>query len=269
MILAAHAIAILCYLGAALLAAVPFARPVRAPVTAVALVLAAGLVAHAAGLAALARDGGATAVTGLGPSLSFAGFAVAAALLAVELLAREVTLTLAAAPLAALATTAANIAGLHPMLDAQGGRAVWLSLHILVAFVALAAYATAAAAGAMYLVAHRDLKSRRFGAIFRFFPPLATLDRVNHVSLVAAFLGLTLGIALAGSYSLAYRAIVVPQVVWGMVAWVALAALTLGRLRGALRARKAAAVSSITFVMVLALYIVVRLTTGAERGQFL
>jgi HemX protein len=269
MILAAHAIAISLYLGAVIVAAVPFARPVRAPVTGVALALAAGLVAHAAGLAALARDGGATAVTGLGPSLSFAGFALATTLLVVELVAREVTLTLAAAPLAALTTTAANIAGLRPMLDAQGGRALWLALHILVAFVGLAAYATAAAAGAMYLVAHRDLKARRFGAIFRFFPPLATLDRVNHVALVAAFLGLTLGIALAGSYSLVYRAIVIPQVVWGMAAWLALAVLTLGRLRGALRARKAAVVSSLTFVLVLALYLVVRLTTATERGQFL
>ena len=269
MILAAHAIAISCYLGAVVIAAVPFARPVRAPVTGVALALAAGLLAHATGLTVLARDGGATAVTGLGPSLSFAGFAVAAALLVVELLAREVTLTLAAAPLAAATTAAANIAGLRPMLDAQGGRGLWLALHILIAFAGLAAYATAAAAGAMYLVAHRDLKSRRFGAVFRFFPPLATLDRVNHVSLVAAFLVLTLGIALAGSYSLAYRAIVIPQVVWGMAAWIALAVLTLGRLRGSLRARKAAVVSSVSFMMVLALYVVVRLTTATERGQFL
>lgn len=113
MILAAHAIAISCYLGAVVIATAPFARPVRAPVTGVALALAAGLLPHATGLVALVRDGGATAVTGLGPALWFAAFAVAAALLAVELIARDATLTLVA--------------------------------------------------GAMYPVAHRDLKSLRFG----------------------------------------------------------------------------------------------------------
>ena len=103
MILAAHAIAISFCPGAVVIATVPSARPVRAPVTGVALALAAGLIAHATGLVALVRDGGAPAVTGLGPALSFAGFA------------------------------------------------------------GLAAYASAAAAGIMYPVAHRDLKSRRFG----------------------------------------------------------------------------------------------------------
>jgi HemX protein len=269
MVLAAHAIAISCYLGAVLIAAVPLARPVRTPVAGVAIALAVGLLAHGLGLAALAQDGGAAALTGLGPSLSFAGFAVAFTLLVVELLTREVTLTLAAAPLAALSTMAGNIAGLQPMLDARGARGVWLALHIVIAFAALAAYATAAAAGTMYLVAHRDLKSRRFGAIFRSFPPLATLDRVNHLSLVAGFFGLTLAIALAAGYSLAYRAIVVPQIVWGGVAWIALAVLTLGRLRGVLQARRAAVVSAVTFVCVLALYVVVRITADGGRGQFL
>jgi HemX protein len=269
MILAAHAIAISCYLGAVLIAALPFARPVRAPVGSVASVLGAGLLAHGFGLAALAGQGGAAALTGLGPSLSFAGFAVAAALLLVELIARDVTLTFAAAPLAALSTAAGNLAGLTPVLDARGGRAIWLILHILIAFVALAAYATAAAAGAMYLVAHRDLKERRFGAVFRFFPPLATLDRVNHVALLAGFLGLTLAIALAGSYSIAYRAIVIPQVVWGGAAWLALAALTLGRLRGGLHARRAAKISGLSFLAVLALYVIVRAAGSTGAGQFL
>lgn len=268
MILAAHAVAISCYLAAVLIAAVPFARPVRAPVRGVALALGAGLLAHGVALFLLARGEGVMALTGLGPSLSFAAFAVAATLLVVEVLARDVTLTLAAAPLAALVATAANFAGLHPLLDARGGRAIWLALHIVLAFIGLAAYATAAAAGTMYLVAHRDLKSRRFGAIFRFFPPLATLDRVNHVAILAGFLGLTLAVALAATYSIAYRALVLPQVVWGMAAWIAVAGLAFGRLRGALQARRAALISSLTFAVVLALYVVVRLGS-ANRGQFL
>ena len=81
-----------------------------------------------------------------------------------------------------------------------------------------------AAAGAMYLVAHRELKTARFGAIYRFFPSLDMLDRVNHFASIAGFLGLTLGVALAGAYSVAYRTVVMPQIVWGMGAWVCISA---------------------------------------------
>ena len=133
----------------------------------------------------------------------------------VESLAREVSLTLVAAPVAALATMAGNIAGMHPFLEPQGTRAVWLTMHIVLSFIGIAAYATAAAAGTMYLVARRELKSARFGAIFRFFPPLETLDRVNHLASIAGFLGLTLGVALAAAYSFEYHARN-PQIIWGL-----------------------------------------------------
>ena len=136
---------------------------------------------------------------------------IALSLVIVESLAREVSLTLVAAPLAALVTMAGNLTGMHPFLEPQGARAVWLSMHIVLSFVGIAAYATAAAAGTMYLVARRELKSAHFGAIFRFFPPLDTLDRVNHLASIAGFLGLTLGLALAAAYSFEYRALVLPH----------------------------------------------------------
>ncbi len=268
MIHVAHFIAISCYAAAAALAAAPFARPVRAPVNGVLAALGVGLGAHGAAIVLLAREAGTGALSGLGPSLSFAAFTVALALLIVEAVAREVSLTLIAAPLAAIAATAGNIAGMRPVVDPSGAQAVWLILHIVLAFAGIAAYATAAAAGTMYLVAHRDLKSRRFGAIFRFFPPLSTLDRVNHVAAMGGFLVLTLGIGLAAAYSIAYRSLVMTQLVWGVAAWLGIATLALGRLAGRLQARRAAMLSSLTFAGVVVLYVVFRL--GAEnRGQFL
>lgn len=268
MIHVAHFIAISCYAAAAALAAAPFARPVRAPVTPVLATLATGVATHGFALALFAREAGSGALSGLGPSLSFAAFTVALALLIVESLAREVSLTLVAAPLAAVAATAGNIAGMRAVIDPGGARAVWLILHIVLAFAGIAAYATAAAAGTMYLVAHRDLKSRRFGAVFRSFPPLSTLDRVNHVAALGGFIVLTLGIGLAAAYSIAYRSLAVTEMIWGVAAWLGIAALALGRLAGRLPARRAAVLSSLTFAAVVVLYVVVRL--GADnRGQFL
>ena len=268
MIAIAHFVAVTLYLGAAAIAALPFARRVKAPVTAVVIVLLSGIAAHATALIGLSSQTGAASLTGLGPALSFAGLVLAIALVIAEIVAREVSLTLVAAPLTALVTMAGNLTGMQPFLEPQGARAVWLTLHIVLSFAGMAAYATAAAAGTMYLVARRELKSGRFGAIYRFFPPLETLDRVNHFAAVAGFLGLTLGLALAAAYSFQYRALVLPQIIWGMSAWIGVSALAFGRLRRGWQARRAAVLSAVSFGSVLALYVVFRfaLTPG---GRFL
>ena len=268
MIAIAHFIAITFYVGAAAVAALPFARRVKAPVSGVVIALLLGIGAHATALAGLTRESGAASLTGLGPGLSFAGLVLAVSLVIVESLAREVSLTLVAAPLAALVTMAGNLTGMHPFLEPQGARAVWLTMHIVLSFIGIAAYGTAAAAGVMYLVARRELKSGRFGAIFRSFPPLATLDRVNHVASVAGFLGLTLGLSLAIGYSFQYRALVLPQVIWGMAAWIGVGAIVLGRILRGWQARRAALMSALTFASVIALYVVFRIAS-LNRGQFL
>src|SRR6478609_11417358 len=170
MIAIAQFVAISCYIGAAALAAVPFARPVRAPVAGVVAVLALGILSHGTALLGFALRSSSVPLTGLGPSLSFAGLVLAATLLIVEVLARDVSLTLVAAPLAAVPTTCANLIGFVPGTEPVGARGAWLVAHIALSFLGIAAFATAAAAGCMYLVERRELKSRRFGAIYRFFP---------------------------------------------------------------------------------------------------
>ena len=100
MIAIAHFIAVTFYVGAAAVAAVPFARRVKAPVSGVVIALLLGIGAHATALAGLTRQAGAASLTGLGPGLSFAGLVLALSLVIVESLAREVSLTLVAAPLA-------------------------------------------------------------------------------------------------------------------------------------------------------------------------
>src|SRR4051812_27670861 len=159
MIAIAQFIAISSYFGAAALAAVPFARPVRAPIAGVMGVLALGVLVHVGALMSFALQSSAVPLTGLGPALSFAGLVVALTLLVAELLARDVSLTLIAAPLAAVCTACANIIGLTPGRTADGVRGVWLFSHIALSFVGIGAFATAAAAGAMYLVQRRELKS--------------------------------------------------------------------------------------------------------------
>ncbi len=268
MIAVAHFIAIVCYAGAAALAAAPFARPARAPVARVVGALAAGLGAHAVALLLAARLLGQAPVTGFGPALSLAGLMVAATLLAAEVGTKDVTLTLIAGPLAAILTTIGAASGFPPAGEVAAAGGAWLISHIALGFFGFAALATAAAAGAMYLVERRELRSRRFGAVLRLFPPLATLDRVNHVSALAACFALTAGIALATSYSIAHDTVRVPEIVWGITAWAAATALAFGRLVGGWQARRAALASGVLFVVVVALYVAVRMNS-ASTGAFL
>jgi ABC-type uncharacterized transport system permease subunit len=268
MIAIAHFIAISFYLGAAALAAVPFARPVQAPVKGVLAALAGGITAHAAALLSFGFSAGAVPLTGLGPALSFAGLALATTLFIVELLARDVSLTLVAAPLAALPTICANAIGLAPGRVEEGARGVWLVAHIASSFVGIAAFATAAAAGAMYLLQRHELRSRRFTTLFRFFPPLATLDRVNHVAAIAGWLGLTMGVILATTYSVTYRELNLPQIVWGTGAWLAVSCVAFGRMTRGWQAQRAAKYSSAAFIAVLVLYVAFRVVEPTA-GKFL
>jgi ABC-type uncharacterized transport system permease subunit len=265
----AHFIAITCYLGAAALAATPFARPVAAPVRGVVALLAAGVFAHLVALLDFAHRVGQLPLTGLGPSLSFAGLVLAATLLAVELAASDVSLTLVTAPLAAIPTICGNLIGLVPGAEPAGARGVWLVAHIALSFAGIAAFGTAAAAGCIYLVERRELKSRRFGAVYRFFPPLATLDRVNHVAAVVGWLALTLGVVLAVGYSVAYRELSVLKVVWATGAWLAVTGIALGRVVGGWQARRAAIYSSVSFAAVVISYVAFRLAETNAGGRFL
>jgi ABC-type uncharacterized transport system permease subunit len=268
MVAISHTVAISLYLGAAILAAAPFARPVRAPVRWVLLVLGLGVAAHLGGLVVLAIRSGQPPVTGLGPALSCAGLAIAIALLAVESVTHDTSLSLVAAPLAALPTTIANLIGFTPLLEPHGTQGAWLVAHIGLSFAGIAAFATGAAAGAMYLVEHHELKSRRFGAILRAFPPLQTLDRVNHVAILAGWIGLTVGVVLAVGYSLTYSEFDPPKVAWALAAWIGTGIVAGGRVLAGWQARRAARVSGAAFIAVVGLYVLVRVAAG-PNGAFL
>jgi ABC-type uncharacterized transport system permease subunit len=262
--------AVTCYAGAMVLAATPLTRPIGPPVGRVVAVLGAGVIAHGIGVILLAHTTRALPIAGLGPALSFAGLALATALLLAETLAEDVTLALVGAPLAALATGAAIFVGMdaRPGGQPHGLQGLWLVSHIALSFVGIAALATAGAAGALYLVERRELKERRFGRVFRLFPPLETLDRVNHLASVIGWVGLTLGMLLAASYAVAYGLADGPRIAWGILAWCAASVVAMGRLLGGWRARRAAIAAALACALVLVTYIAARVL-AARPGQFL
>ncbi len=267
MIAIAHFLAISLYIAAAALAATAFARPMHALTRRVLALLGAGVVVHFAVLVVLVVRSGHLYVAGLGPSLSLAGFVLAATLLLVELLARDVSLTLVAAPMAAIPTVIANVIGFQRASEPTGVQGAWLVAHIALSFVGIAAFGTAAVAGVMYLVERRELKSGRFDAMFRLFPPLATLDRVNHLAALAGWLGLTVGVVLAVAYSLEYGGMRPEQLAWGVAAWLGVSGVALGRVVRGWQAHRAAWWSSVSFAVVVLLYVALRVA-GPVAGKF-
>jgi ABC-type transport system involved in cytochrome c biogenesis permease subunit len=155
-----------------------------------------------------------------------------------------------------------------PSSPARAFVGVWFSLHVVLAFAGYACLALAFAAGLLYLLQFRALKERRLGRVFRYFPSLTTLDMVGRRAIAVGFPGLSLGIALGWAWTLRYRqslAIGDPQVIWGVLSWFVFFALLFVRSGGAGRERRSALANVVGFLVVVAAYVVLRVSMTSGR----
>jgi ABC-type uncharacterized transport system permease subunit len=143
-----------------------------------------------------------------------------------------------------------------------------LDSHIALSFLGLSSFATAAAAGTMYLVERHELKSRRLAAVFRIFPPLQTLDRVNRLASLIAWVTLTLGVALAFAYAINYNLLSAPKMLWALTAWAAVTFAVVARTLLKWSARSSALFSGVSFTAIILLYLLVRVSSSGA-GLFL
>lgn len=254
------------YGGTAATAAVPlFGLAGRSAPHRLTLTLALAAVAcHFAGLVVFSVSVGSLPLAGLAPALSSLAFLVGLLALAVLWLTREGSIVLVASPLVIVPLAIGVLAGFGtaPAMTLRGG---WFALHVGTSLLGLAFLGVAFVAAALYLAQHRELKERRFGVIFQFFPPLEQLDRLNHLALLAGFPSLTVGVGLAfvfaagaGDGPPASGA----HLAWGLLAWVVLGGIAAARLGGWLRGRKAALASVGGFAAVSLTYLVLQAVTG-------
>jgi ABC-type uncharacterized transport system permease subunit len=143
----------------------------------------------------------------------------------------------------------------------------WSILHVTVSILGLALLALAFIAAALYLLQFRELKTKRFGQVFRLFPPLERLDRLNHLALVLGFPTVTLGVLLGYGMRYAGGATVDPaQVVWGTLTWLVLGWAVGVRVVGHWVGRRAAFASIASFAAVLLVYVALKLSApGTQR----
>ncbi len=257
-----HAAALAFYAVAAALLALSFARSARRLPGAATACLALAVALHFGALAAFTAAHREMPLVGLGPSLSVLALLVALGSLLLATLGRTGPLGLVLVPVAGALAGVAQVAGLHPAEQEIVFRGPWFFLHVLLAMVGYAGLTVAFAAGLMYLLQFRQLKGKRFGAVFRFFPPLDTLDRIGRRALLAGFPFLTVALLLGWAWSERFGPAMGPgnpKVVWGVITWFVFLAALAARLRGGEGpAHRGAAVSVVGFAVVVAAYVVLR-----------
>jgi len=258
-VLLAHLLALGLYGLATALALAPYAGlrpPPRGLTLAVPLV---GIVCHVVGVAQLT-------LIGVAPALSMLALFLMLLQVVSERVFRAGAVGVFTGPLATGLVSLAVLIGLAPGA-AAAGRSAWSVLHITVSILGLAMLALAFIAAALYLLQFRELKAKRFGQVFRLFPPLERLDRLNHVALMIAFPTVTLGVLLG--YGVRYAGGVpvdAAQVVWGTLTWMVLGWAVSVRVVRHWAGRRAAFASIAGFGAVLLVYLALKLAEpGTQR----
>lgn len=234
--------------------------------------LSGAVAAHGAGIAAFAIDRGTLPLVGLGPASSSLAFLMAAALLAASARAEIRPAALFVLPVVILLLGEGTAVGIEPAVPRTAFRGPWFVFHVCSIFVGYSGLLLASAAAVMYLLQFRALKRKEFGSVFRFFPSLEALDRLIRVGLYFGFPALTVGLVAGWSWTLTYGrsglALGNPQVVLGVVTWVAYLVAIFTRLAPERRTERAAVATTAAFVLTVAAFLTLRLTTGPS-GFFL
>jgi cytochrome c-type biogenesis protein CcsB len=214
----------------------------------------AAFILHFAVLVVRFIEAGYVPMTTLHESYSFFGWCIMGLYLLLQLRYHIPSFGAFATPLAMImllgaAVTPSKIIELPPAL--QSG---WLPVHVGLLFVGDAAFALAAAAGAMYLIQERQLKQKKMGSLFHRLPNIGVLDEINYRCLTIGFPLLTLGIITGAAWAQEAWGTYWswdPKETWSLITWFLYAALLHGRMTVGWRGRKAALWSIAGFASVI------------------
>lgn len=146
----------------------------------------------------------------------------------------------------------------------EGVRTSWLVAHIVALLAAYAALGFSMLASILYLVQERRLKSKfktlqsSRWAPFEWLPPLDTLERIAHATLLFGFpcmtIGLVIGSVLVQETPLGAAYFLDPKVLASFGMWFVYVLLLFVRRSAGLRGRKAAYVSGAVLVVMMAVW---------------
>ena len=152
----------------------------------------------------------------------------------------------------------------HYTFPSQGVRTSWLVAHISALLAAYAALGFSLLASILYLVQERRIKAKPsvakspWWAPFDWLPPLDTLERIAHATLLFGFpcmtVGLVIGSVLVQETDLGAAYFLDPKVIASFAMWAVYVTLLFVRRSAGLRGRRAAYLSGAVFVVMLAVW---------------
>ncbi|MBI4524984.1 MAG: cytochrome c biogenesis protein CcsA [Deltaproteobacteria bacterium] len=217
-----------------------------------------GFLVHTLALAVHFFQTGFPAVTQLREAISLYSWLMVGAYLLVQLKYHLTVLGSIIAPLAFLISLAGFTLGAAPSELSPELKTYWLAIHVTLALLGNAVFALAFGVSVIYLLQQYELKKKRNPVLFKSFPSLETLDRLNYVLLVWGFPLMTLGIITgtlwAGTHWGEYWSWEPRQISSG-ITWLLYGALLHGRVTAGLRGRKAALWTIVGFAVVLGYFL--------------
>jgi ABC-type uncharacterized transport system permease subunit len=234
-------------------------------------VAAAGVAVHVLALLQFTSRWGELPLVGLAPSLSTLSLLIGLGLVATLGLGEAGRVGILLMPLMILLEGLALVLGIRPNPESLDFQGAWFTLHVTLGLAAVGGMALAGAAGALYLLQFRELKSKRLGKAFQFLPPLATLDRLGQVGAVAGFTMLSLNIMLGWAWTIRFRNTFAggnPETIWAVFIWIVVLGVVGARWGGGRVERRGAWASVLGFGLIVASYLAIRLGAGAG-GFFL
>jgi cytochrome c-type biogenesis protein CcsB len=195
---------------------------------------------------------GAAPVLTLKSALSFFAWTILGAYLVFHLKFRLMVLGSFIAPLVACLLIISSAIPSTEVMVKPIFRSLWLTVHVSTSFVGNGMLAVTFVAGIMYLVQERQIKKKKLGTVYSRLPSLATLDSINHYSLIWGFCFLTIGMitgAIYAQYALGSYWRWDPKEIWSLITWLFYAALLHERLAVGWRGRRTAIMAIIGFVV--------------------
>lgn len=195
---------------------------------------------------------------------SLLGLVVAALFFLVWWLYKAVSLGVFALPITFFIVFVPALGYSKYVFPSEGIRTSWLIAHIVALLAAYAALGFSLLASALYLVQERRIKSKlkpgeeSWWAPLEWLPPLDTLERVAHATLLFGFpcmtVGLVIGSVLAQETVLGAAYFRDPKVIASFVMWAVYVLLLFVRSTAGLRGRRAAYLSGAVFLVMLAVW---------------
>jgi cytochrome c-type biogenesis protein CcsB len=98
-------------------------------------------------------------------------------------------------PLAALFSLIGIFTPLATITDPSLAPSPWFLIHVSTALFSYGAFGISFATAVLYLLLHREIKSKRLGRIFERLPALGELDHLTYLAITIGFIALTVSIA--------------------------------------------------------------------------